>query len=171
MPQLRQKKPGIGTIAFLLLIHCRFQNSPRTERPADTDGRSIPAVFERTANAAIQQSKGACETVKKRTGRVVVEGGNADFRNTANTGEHCPGSGWWAPIGKPSRELVINEGSMMPTYEGEATTWIFLGFFSKRPHSELVTRPQKAAPAGGKSHIACYAACHFGTPIMEVSSS
>ncbi|GAM00378.1 hypothetical protein SP5_031_00210 [Sphingomonas parapaucimobilis NBRC 15100] len=41
---------------------------------------------------------------------------------TARTGEICPESGVWQPIGY-STTAPIAEGNRMPPYDGKAVTW------------------------------------------------
>lgn len=39
------------------------------------------------------------------------------------TGEHCPASGWWAPLNRETEATFITEGSIMPTDGGNPATW------------------------------------------------
>ena len=46
---------------------------------------------------------------------------------TVRTGEHCPQSGWWAPLGSVNDgadERFIGEGSLMPAVAAGPTLWV-----------------------------------------------
>jgi hypothetical protein len=43
---------------------------------------------------------------------------------TPHTGEHCPESGWWSPVERPSLARFIHEGSIMPPNEETSVRWI-----------------------------------------------
>lgn len=42
---------------------------------------------------------------------------------TVRTGEHCPVSGWWAPLDDEARPQFLSEGSIMPSVNGIAGIW------------------------------------------------
>lgn len=39
------------------------------------------------------------------------------------TGDHCPASGWWAPLNDEENPHFITEGSIMPSVNGIAMSW------------------------------------------------
>ena len=53
--------------------------------------------------------------------------------STIRTGDHCPTSGWWAPDGDAQARQFVSEGSLMPTSNGTATSWM--------PAREVVASP------------------------------
>lgn len=48
--------------------------------------------------------------------------GNGKFQ-TPRTGDHCPASGWWAPLSDEERPLFITEGNIMPSVNGTPMIW------------------------------------------------
>lgn len=47
----------------------------------------------------------------------------ADRPHMPRTGEHCPVSGWWAPLEDESHQQFVTEGSIMPSVNGMPGTW------------------------------------------------
>lgn len=40
------------------------------------------------------------------------------------TGDHCPSTGWWAPLSQNGGPLYIAEGSVMPAVDGTSSLWL-----------------------------------------------
>jgi hypothetical protein len=49
--------------------------------------------------------------------------GRHPIGTTAHTGQHCPESGVWQVVGRPTTTAPIARGNVMPPYEGRAVTW------------------------------------------------
>lgn len=62
--------------------------------------------------------------MKKRSIRLehtrISESGRAQ---SARTGDHCPASGWWAPLDDEADAQFITEGSIMPSNNGFPGSW------------------------------------------------
>ncbi|MGO4235882.1 hypothetical protein [Pseudarthrobacter sp. YAF2] len=65
-------------------------------------------------------------SMKKRLLHTQPAGKNAFQTRTAKTGEHCPMTGFWAPADLNGNRLVISEGEIMPSNQGESATWILV---------------------------------------------
>lgn len=46
-----------------------------------------------------------------------------DWPYMPRTGEHCPVTGWWAPLEDESHPQFVTEGSLMPSVNGMSGTW------------------------------------------------
>jgi hypothetical protein len=53
------------------------------------------------------------------------------------TGDHCPATGWWARLGDLGTQRFITEGSIMPSANGEPSTWKLI---VSNPHAYQVPR-------------------------------
>jgi hypothetical protein len=62
--------------------------------------------------------------VKKRLIRTTT-GNNQNLSLSAQTGEHCPGSGWWTAQdpAAAAAAVYVAEGSLMPAAHGVPTLW------------------------------------------------
>jgi len=49
---------------------------------------------------------------------------NLDHFATANTGHHCPVTGWWSLKWNEEATMFITEGQVMPAVGGVPTVWI-----------------------------------------------
>ena len=51
----------------------------------------------------------------------------APIGTKARTGEVCPESGVWRPVGE-SETAPIAKGNRMPPYKGKAVTWVLIQY-------------------------------------------
>jgi hypothetical protein len=61
--------------------------------------------------------------MKKRIPRPHIPLKDAQKTFEAETGEHCPANGWWAPVDREGEGHFIVEGSIMPPDKGQPITW------------------------------------------------
>jgi hypothetical protein len=54
---------------------------------------------------------------------------------TPRTGDHCPASGWWAPLNDEENPHFITEGSIMPSVNGTAMNWKLTVRQPRRAHT------------------------------------
>ncbi len=49
--------------------------------------------------------------------------GESGRPQSPRTGDHCPASGWWAPLHHETDAHFITEGSIMPSINGMPSSW------------------------------------------------
>lgn len=72
--------------------------------------------------------------------------------SAVRTGDHCPTSGWWAPDRDAQARQFVSEGSLMPTSNGTATSWMPVREVTASPANQdqlAGFRGQRASPAFG----------------------